>query len=75
MRSSGLNRGETTMPTLLPKRRPPEPHPENRDPGFRDLVCAGAFLLMVLGLLCEQRLPPTPGYSLAQTPNEIQLSP
>lgn len=63
------------MPTLLPKRRPVEPHPENRDSGLRDVIAAGAVLLMVLGLLCEQRLPPTPGYSLAQTPVEIQLSP
>lgn len=63
------------MPTFLPERRPIEPHPENRDPGFRDVMCAAAVLLMVLGLLCEQRLPPTPGYSLAQTPSELQLSP
>lgn len=66
------------MPTVLPERpREPrrEPSPEPRDPGIRDVMVAGVLLLMVLGLLCEQRLPPTPGYSLAPGPNEIQLSP
>ena len=59
------------MPTELPSRRKPEP-PNN---GFRDVMIAGACLLAVLGLLCEKYLPPTPGYSLARSIDDIQLSP
>jgi hypothetical protein len=59
------------MPTELPPRRRSEP----RDKGFRDAMIAGACLLAVLGLVCEKYLPATPGYSLAQSPDQIQLSP
>jgi hypothetical protein len=59
------------MPTEQPPRRRSEP----RDKGFRDAMIAGACLLAVLGLVCEKYLPATPGYSLAQSPDQIQLSP
>jgi hypothetical protein len=62
-----------TMPTDLPIRR--DEQPERRDPGFRNLLIAATLLVSVLGLLCERSFGPTPGYSLAQNPTEIQLSP
>jgi hypothetical protein len=59
------------MPTDLPSRR----KPEAPDPGFRNVLIAGTCLLVVLGLVCEKFLPPTPGYSLARAAGDIQLSP
>jgi len=59
------------MPTELPSRRQPEP-PHN---GVRDVMIAGACLLAVLGLVCEKYLPATPGYSLARSSDDLQLSP
>ena len=61
------------MPTLLPSRqsRPGE----TRDPGWRNVMIAGAVLLSVLCLICEQSLGPTSGYSLVTTQGELQLSP
>jgi hypothetical protein len=59
------------MPTDLPPRRAPE----TPDPGFRDVMIAGACLLAALGLVCEKFYPPTPGYSLARSIDDIQLSP
>ena len=59
------------MPTDLPLRR----KPEAPDKGFRDVMIAGACLLGVLGLVCEKYMPPTPGYSLARSADDIQLSP
>jgi len=59
------------MPTELPSRR----KPESSGKGFRAALIAGACLLAVLGLLCEKYLPPTPGYSLARSIGDIQLSP
>ena len=61
------------MPTSLPSR---QPNPiETRDPGWRNVMIAGAILLSVLCLICEQSLGPTSGYSLVDTPGELQLSP
>jgi hypothetical protein len=59
------------LPTDLPSRRKTEPS----DNGFRNVMIAGACLLAVLGLVCEKYLPATPGYSLAQSSDQIQLSP
>ena len=61
------------MPTLLPLRS--DPPPPDRDPGLRDVMTAGAALIGVLGLLCEQWLGPTPGYSLSLMTGGLQLSP
>lgn len=61
------------MPTsLLPRKKAPPP---KRDPGPRDVLIAAVLLMGVLGLLVEQRLGPTPGYSLAPTAGSLQLSP
>jgi hypothetical protein len=59
------------MPTNLPPRHAPEAP----DPGYRNVMIAGACLLAVLGLICEKFYPPTPGYSLARSSADIQLSP
>jgi hypothetical protein len=61
------------MPTELPTRR--DTASERRDPGFRNLLIAVTLLMSVLGLLCERSFGPTPGYSLAETHGELQLSP
>jgi hypothetical protein len=63
------------MPTSLPPRRPEEAPDGTPDPGFRNVMIAGACLLAVLGLTCEKFYPPTPGYSLARSTDDIQLSP
>jgi hypothetical protein len=64
------------MPTtLLPRRDQTPESPEPADLEFRNLICAAAMLLAVLGLVCEKYYPSTPGYSLAESPNDIQLSP
>lgn len=63
----------TDLPTDLPMRR--DVQPDRRDPGFRNLLIAATLLVSVLGLLCERSFGPTPGYSLAPNPTEIQLSP
>lgn len=61
------------MPTSLPCRqsKPVETH----DLGWRNVMIAGAVLLSVLCLICEQTLGPTNGYSLVDTPGQLQLSP
>jgi len=59
------------MPTDLPPRRAEEAP----DPGLRNIMIAGACLLGVLGLVCEKFYSPTPGYSLARSSDDIQLSP
>jgi len=59
------------MPTELPFRR----EPDSPDNGLRDVMIGAACLLAVLGLVCQKYLPPTPGYSLAQSIDDIQLSP
>ena len=61
------------MPTSLPFRR--SKPGETRDPGWRNVMIAGAILLSVLCLVCEQSLGPTSGYSLVDTPGQLQLSP
>jgi len=38
-------------------------------------MIAGAILLSVLCLVCEHTLGPTSGYSLVDTPGQLQLSP
>jgi hypothetical protein len=38
-------------------------------------MIAGAVLLSVLCLICEQSFGPTSGYSLVDTPGQLQLSP
>jgi hypothetical protein len=59
------------MPTDLPPRRPAE----EPDPGYRNVMIAGACLLAVLGLVREKFYPAAPGYSLARSSDDIQLSP
>jgi hypothetical protein len=61
------------MPTSLPNRQ--SKSAETRDPGWRDVMIAGAILLSVLCLVCEHTLGPTSGYSLVDTPGQLQLSP
>jgi hypothetical protein len=61
------------MPTLLPRRRTPPP--ERRDPGIRDVLIAAVLLLATVGLICQKTYPPTPGYSLAASSSDLQLSP
>jgi hypothetical protein len=65
------------MPTILPTRRsappPDQPGPPERE--FRNMMVAAAVLLLALGLVCEKYFPATPGYSLARSVTDIQLSP
>jgi hypothetical protein len=62
---------EKPMPTPLPSRRIPPP----RDPGIRDVMIAAVLLLATVGLICQKTFPPTPGYSLAVSISDLQLSP
>ena len=62
------------MPTVLPERSLPEPEPD-RDPGWRDVLFAGAVLLSALALLAGNTYPPLAGYALNRSPTELQLSP
>lgn len=59
------------MPTTLP------PPPEHRklDPETRALMLASLMLLSVLVLVCHKFYPSLPGYSLAASVNDLQLSP
>lgn len=61
------------MPTVLPPRRP-RPYPD-LDPQTRALMIASLMLLSVLVLVCHKFYPALPGYSLAPTTTDIQLSP
>jgi hypothetical protein len=61
------------MPTSLPPRK--DPSPPVSEPGFRNLMVAAVLLAGVLGLVCEQKFGPTPGYSLADSASALQLSP
>jgi len=70
-RPASLTALQWAMPTNLPPRRPAE----EPDPGLRNVMIAGACLLGVLGLVCEKFYSPTPGYSLARSSDDIQLSP
>jgi hypothetical protein len=63
------------MPTFLPVRSEPPPERPEPEPEFRNVMVASAMLLLVLGLVCGKYLPPTPGYSLARSSSDIQLSP
>jgi hypothetical protein len=38
-------------------------------------MIAAAMLIGAVGLVCEQRLGPTPGYSLSHDAGGLQLSP
>jgi hypothetical protein len=62
------------MPTELPPRRELPP-PDRGDEGFRHLMIAATVALSMLGLIVEQAYGPLPGYSLAQTHGDLQLSP
>jgi hypothetical protein len=64
---------EKPMPTPLPSRRTPPP--PRRDPGIRDVMIAAVLLLATVGLICQKTFPPTPGYSLAVSISDLQLSP
>lgn len=61
------------MPTRLPPRRP-RPYPD-LEPETRALMIASLMLLSVLVLVCHKFYPALPGYSLAPTVTDIQLSP
>jgi len=67
------------MPTILPPRQHrPDPQPEEnrRDGDLMVPVLIICALLFANGaLFCEKFYPPLPGYSLASSPAEIQLSP
>jgi hypothetical protein len=56
----------------LPRKETPPPE---SDPGLRNMIVAAVLLVGVLGLLVEQRLGPTPGYSLTPVVGGLQLSP
>ena len=60
------------MPTVLPPRRPEYPR---LDAESRTLGIAALLLLAPLTLACDKFFPPLPGYSLAPTVNDLQLSP
>jgi hypothetical protein len=62
------------MPTLLPDHHPEPPAPPP-DRGLLRLLIASMLLLATVALICQKRLPPTPGYSLAQNTEQLQLSP
>ena len=62
------------MPTELPPRKEPPP-PDRGNDGFRHLMIAATVLLSVLCLLVERAYGPLPGYSLAPTAGDLQLSP
>jgi hypothetical protein len=62
------------MPTELPSRRELPP-PNRGDSGFRDFLIAATVALSMLGLIVERAYGPLPGYSLAQSQGELQLSP
>jgi hypothetical protein len=64
---------EMPMPTVLPPRRP-RPYPD-LEPQTRALMIASLMLLPVLVLVCHKFYPALPGYSLAATSADIQLSP
>ena len=59
------------MPTSLPPRTPPR----KIDTETRALLLASLLLVNVLVLVCHKFYPSLPGYSLAQTSAELQLSP
>lgn len=61
------------MPTILPPRRP-RPYPDP-DPQTRALMIASLMLLSVFVLVCHNFYPALPGYSLATTSADLQLSP
>ena len=67
------------MPTNLPPRqRHPAPQPgENRRDGdfMVPMLIICALLFANGALFCEKFYPPLPGYSIANSPAEIQLSP
>jgi len=58
------------MPTSLPPRAP-----RKVDAETRALLVASLLLVNVLVLVCHKFYPPVPGYSLAQTSADLQLSP
>jgi hypothetical protein len=64
---------EMPMPTELPPRRP-RPY-ANLEPQTRALLFASLMLLSVLVLVCHKFYPVLPGYSLAPTSADLQLSP
>jgi hypothetical protein len=64
---------EMPMPTILPPRRP-RPYPD-LDPKTRALMFASLMLLSVLVLVCHKFYPSLPGYSLAASAADLQLSP
>lgn len=61
------------MPTILPPRRP-HPYPD-LEPQTIALMFASLMLLSVLALVCHKFYPPLPGYSLAASSSDLQLSP
>jgi hypothetical protein len=61
------------MPTTLPPRRP-RPYPD-LEPETLALMLAALLLLSVLVLLCAKFYPGLPGYSLAASAADLQLSP
>ena len=61
------------MPTDLPPRRP-RPY-SDLEPQTRALLFADLMLLSVLVLLCHKFYPSLPGYSLAPSSIDLQLSP
>lgn len=61
------------MPTGLPERGP-EPKRQS-DAEIRPLLIAGVLLLTVVACICARFYPPTPGYSLAISTADLQLSP
>jgi hypothetical protein len=63
------------MPTELPTRRKSETEPERGSDGFRHLLIAATVALSMLCLIAERAYGPLPGYSLAPTAGELQLSP
>jgi hypothetical protein len=60
------------MPTILPPRGPRHPKLE---PETRALMLASLMLLSVLVLVCHKFYPSLPGYSLAASASDLQLSP
>lgn len=60
------------MPTNLPPRRPQH---YNLTLQARALFIASLMLLSVLVLVCHKFYPALPGYSLAPTSADLQLSP
>ena len=65
----------TAMPTDLPPFKVHEEPAPQADPASRNSWIATIVAISFLALLCTKLYPPLPGYSLAETPAELQLSP